>query len=166
MWVTPNHVPRAKRKRCQLCNNFNNSVITRPIALKLCMHVGTHAAMYLHVSQLECDCTCARARQRSFQISRTAGPIQITRRHTWNFNNSLLLPDALSCYNIRELASFPHPDRFLVWVFFSFFLIGNHTWRIRLCYSWKYNNLSITIRFGHSLTTMNFGNLYRNKCIY
>ena len=67
MRVTPNHVPRAKRKECQLCNHYNNSVITRPIALKLRMHLGTHPAMYLHVSQLECDCTCARARQRSFQ---------------------------------------------------------------------------------------------------
>ena len=54
------HVSRAKRKGCQLCNNYNNSVITRPIALKLRMHVGTHPAMYpcvtvvvrLHV------CTC------------------------------------------------------------------------------------------------------------
>ena len=29
--------------------------------------------------------------------------------------------------------------------FFSFFLLGNHTWRICLCYSWKYNNLSIVL---------------------
>ena len=26
---------------------------------------------------------------------------------------------------------------------FLYFLVGNHTWRIRLCYYWKYNDLSI-----------------------
>ena len=35
------HEPLAQTKRCQLCNNYDNSVIAGPIALKLRMHVGT-----------------------------------------------------------------------------------------------------------------------------
>ena len=40
MWVTP--IPRdtSKTKGCQLCNDYDNSVIIWLIALKLCMHVG------------------------------------------------------------------------------------------------------------------------------
>ena len=45
--------------------------------LKLIMHVGTHPAMYLYVSQLGCNCTYARAKQRLFQISITAEPIAL-----------------------------------------------------------------------------------------
>ena len=60
------HVATCKTKGCQLDNNYDNSVITGPITLKLRMHVGTHLAMYFQVSQLGCYCTCARARQRSF----------------------------------------------------------------------------------------------------
>ena len=37
------------KKGCQYRNNYNNSAITGPIALKLCMHVGTHRTMYLYV---------------------------------------------------------------------------------------------------------------------
>ena len=56
------HAPRKKTKGCQFCNNYENSVITGPIALKLRMHVGTHLKMYFHVPQLGCYCTCERAR--------------------------------------------------------------------------------------------------------
>ena len=75
MWVTSNARATCKTKGCQLCNNYDNSVITGPITMNLRLHVGTHTTMYFHVSQLGYDCTCARARQKSFQISRTAGPI-------------------------------------------------------------------------------------------
>ena len=60
------HMPCAKMKGCQFDNNYDNSVITGPIALKPCMHVGTYLAMYIHVSQLGCYCTCAVARQQLF----------------------------------------------------------------------------------------------------
>ena len=62
------HVPvvTCKTNGCQLDNNYDNSVITGPIALKFRMHVGTHLAMYFHVSQLGYYCTCARAMQLSF----------------------------------------------------------------------------------------------------
>ena len=56
------HVSRANMKGCQFSNNYDNFVITGPIALKLCMHVATHLAMHVHASQLGCFCTCARAR--------------------------------------------------------------------------------------------------------
>ena len=46
---------------CQFRNNYDNSVITGPIALKLHMHESIHLAMYFHVSQLGCYCTYARA---------------------------------------------------------------------------------------------------------
>ena len=61
------YVPRAKRRGVSyvIIANCNISVTTWPItSLKLRTHVGTHPAMYLNVSQLGCDCTCARARQR------------------------------------------------------------------------------------------------------
>ena len=68
-------VPRGKTKGRQFGNNCDSSVITGPITLNLPKNVDTHLVVYLHVSQLVCYCTCARARQRSFQISRTAEPI-------------------------------------------------------------------------------------------
>ena len=51
------HIARAtcKTKGCQLCNNCNILVTTWPITLKLGMHVGTHPAIYIYVSQLGCD---------------------------------------------------------------------------------------------------------------
>ena len=66
MWVTLNARATCKTKGCQLCNNCNILVTTWRITLKIRMHirVGSHPAMYLYVSQLWCDCTCARARQR------------------------------------------------------------------------------------------------------
>ena len=75
MWVTPYARATRKTRGCQLCNNGGKSVITGTTTLKLRIYVGTHPAKYFLVSQLGCDCTYARAKQRSFQISRTAGPI-------------------------------------------------------------------------------------------
>ena len=72
-----------QKKGCQLCNNYDSPIITEPITLKLRMHVGILSAIYCHVSQQGCDCTCARARQRSFQISRTAGPIASNLVYLW-----------------------------------------------------------------------------------
>ena len=46
----------------------NILVTTWPITLKLRMHLGTHPAMHLYVSQLGCDCTCARARRAMFHV--------------------------------------------------------------------------------------------------
>ena len=68
-----------KTKGYQFGNIYDNSVISGPITLKLRMHVavGTHLAMYFHVSQLGCYCTCARARERTFYILRTAEPIAL-----------------------------------------------------------------------------------------
>ena len=77
MWGTPNTRATYKTKGCQLGKSYDNSIITGPITLKLRMHVGTHISMSFHESQLGCYCTRARARQWSFQISRTAGPIAL-----------------------------------------------------------------------------------------
>ena len=66
MWVTPNARATCKIKGCQFDNNYDDSVITGPIMLKLRMHVGTHLAVHFHVSQLACYRTCARGRHRSF----------------------------------------------------------------------------------------------------
>ena len=49
MWVTM-HVPRVKMKGCQLSNNYDNSVNTGPIALKLRMHEGIQS--FAHVFRL------------------------------------------------------------------------------------------------------------------
>ena len=45
------------------------------MALKLRMREGIYLAMYFHVLQLGCYCTCARARV--VPISRTAEPIAL-----------------------------------------------------------------------------------------
>ena len=50
MWVAPNACVTCKTIGYQLCNNCNILVTTWPITLKICMHVGTHPAMYLYVS--------------------------------------------------------------------------------------------------------------------
>ena len=72
-WLYYNAHATCKTKGCQLDNNYDNSVITGPITLKLCMHVGTHLAAKVN---WDLPCTCARAVWR-FQISRTAGPIAL-----------------------------------------------------------------------------------------
>ena len=49
------HVPRANIKGCSFSNNYDNFVITEPIALKLRMYKGIiHLAIYFHESQLGC----------------------------------------------------------------------------------------------------------------
>ena len=53
------HMSHSKTKEWQFYNNYDNSVLDGPIALKLCMRVGTHLAKYFHVLQLWCYCTCA-----------------------------------------------------------------------------------------------------------
>ena len=43
-------------------NNYDNCIIIWPIALKLRIHEDIRLAMYLHVSELGCYCTCAHIR--------------------------------------------------------------------------------------------------------
>ena len=56
-----------KMKECQFCKNYNNSLITGSIELKLSVHIGTHLTMDFHVPQLwwYCMCTFARVISRS-----------------------------------------------------------------------------------------------------
>ena len=46
MWVTMNARATCKTKGCHLDNNYDDSVITGPITLKLHMHVGTHLDIF------------------------------------------------------------------------------------------------------------------------
>ena len=66
MWVTPNARDTCEAKRCQFCDNNNNSVITGLISLKLHMLGNTHLAMYFHVLQLGCRATALAHVQGSF----------------------------------------------------------------------------------------------------
>ena len=76
MWVTPNARARAKMKGRQFSNNYDNSVITGPITLKLRMQEGIHLAMYFHASQLGMLLHVRTCKGRS-QITRTAEPIAL-----------------------------------------------------------------------------------------
>ena len=72
------HVSRTKRKGCQFCNNYDNLVITGPIALKFRMQVGTHQAMHFHVSVVTVGVLLhVRTCMGCSQISRTAEPIAL-----------------------------------------------------------------------------------------
>ena len=60
--MTPNARATCKNEGVLVSYNYDNSVSSGPIVLTLRMHEGIHLAMYFHVSQLGCFCTCARAR--------------------------------------------------------------------------------------------------------
>ena len=70
MWVTPNARATCKNEGMLVFNNYDNSIITGPIALKLRMHEVIHLAKYFYVSQL--GCYCAHTCKGRSQIARTA----------------------------------------------------------------------------------------------
>ena len=71
------HVPRAKTKGCQFSNNYDDSGnywSDYAETSHACKHPAGDVFPCVTVG---CCCMCARARQQSFQISRTAEPIAL-----------------------------------------------------------------------------------------